>query len=74
VVPRPEEFSAFEFTVLAGLRAAQLMRGCTPRVDSSHKAITTALIEVATGRITRANGVTVGLAESVGARSSRVIL
>ena len=31
MVHRPTEFSAFEFVVLSGLRAAQLMRGCTPR-------------------------------------------
>ena len=31
MVHRPTEFSAFEFVVLSGLRAAQLMRGCTHR-------------------------------------------
>jgi hypothetical protein len=54
VVHRPTEFSAFEFVVLSGLRAAQLMRGCTPRVESGHKRIVTAQIEVATGKVVQA--------------------
>ena len=40
--------------VLSGLRAAQLMRGCTPRVVSAHKVITTAQMEVAEWKVVRA--------------------
>lgn len=54
MVHRPPEISAFEFVVLSGLRAAQLMRGCTARVEGTHKRIETAQIEVATGKVVRA--------------------
>ena len=53
MVHRPPEFSAFEFVVLSGLRTAQLMRGCTPRIDSTHKTIMTAQMEVAAGKVKR---------------------
>jgi DNA-directed RNA polymerase subunit K/omega len=53
VVERPANYNAFEFVVVAGLRAAQLMRGCTPRVEGTHKVIETAQIEVATGKVAR---------------------
>ncbi len=51
MVQRPACFSRFEFVVLSGLRAAQLMRGCTPRVDAGHKVITTAQMELAEGKV-----------------------
>jgi len=54
VIHRPPHVSAFEFVVLAGLRAAQLKRGCLPRIDGVHKIITTAQIEVAAGKVVRA--------------------
>jgi len=54
VVHRPTQFSAFEFVVLSGLRAAQLMRGCTPRIDGGHKTIVTAQLEVASGKVLQA--------------------
>ena len=54
MVQRPPGFNAFEFVVLSGLRAAQLMRGCTPRVVSAHKVITTAQMEVAEWKVVRA--------------------
>jgi len=54
VVKQPVEFSRFEFAVLAGLRVAQLIRGCTPRVESSHKRIMTAQLEIASGKVVRA--------------------
>jgi DNA-directed RNA polymerase subunit K/omega len=41
----------FQFVVLSALRAAQLMRGCEPRVDGAHKAIVTAQLEVSEGRV-----------------------
>ena len=51
---RPAGIGAFEFVILASLRAAQLMRGCTPRVEPSHKAVVTAQREVAEGLVLRA--------------------
>jgi DNA-directed RNA polymerase subunit K/omega len=54
VVHRPIEVNAFEFAVLAGLRAAQLTRGCTPRVTCSEKVTITAQMEVAEGKVVRA--------------------
>jgi len=53
MVTRPPGTSALEFAVVSSLRAAQLMRGCTPRIVSTHKLITTAQMEVATGKIVR---------------------
>ena len=41
----------FEFVVLSSLRVAQLVRGCTPRVRSTHKHVTTAQLEVAAGMV-----------------------
>jgi hypothetical protein len=35
MVKRPDGMNAFEFVVLSALRAAQLQRGCTPRVQDS---------------------------------------
>jgi DNA-directed RNA polymerase subunit K/omega len=46
--------SAFEFVILASLRAVQLTRGCTPRVDGDHKRTVVAQLEVASGAVTRA--------------------
>lgn len=51
MVQRPIEFNAFEFVVLAGLRAAQLARGCTPRVPGADKVTVTAQMEVAARKI-----------------------
>jgi DNA-directed RNA polymerase subunit K/omega len=53
VVQRPIETNAFEFVVLAGLRAVQLARGCTPRVTGSDKVTVTAQAEVAQGKVVR---------------------
>ena len=53
MVNRPAGTNALEFAVVSGLRAAQLMRGCTPRVDGGHKVITTAQMEVASGKVAR---------------------
>ena len=51
MVKRPVHMNAFEFVVLSSLRAAQLMRGCTPRVTTSQKMIMTAQLEVALGKV-----------------------
>jgi DNA-directed RNA polymerase subunit K/omega len=51
MVKRPDGMNAFEFAVLAGLRAAQLHRGCTPRVAQSPKVAVTAQHEVAERKV-----------------------
>jgi len=48
--------NAFEFAVLAGLRASQLTRGCTPRVDGSVKLAVIAQREIAEGKVVRVVG------------------
>jgi len=43
---------AFHFVVLSRLRAAQLMRGCIPKIARDHhKAMVVAQLEVASGKI-----------------------
>jgi DNA-directed RNA polymerase subunit K/omega len=54
MVKRPDGISAFEFSVLAGLRAVQLSRGCSPRVDPSEKLAVTAQHEIAQRKVVRA--------------------
>ena len=52
MIQRPPSFGAFEFVVLSMLRAQQLIRGCTPRVDvGSHKKSVVAQIEIAEGKV-----------------------
>ena len=51
MVHRPAIGNAFEFVILSSLRAAQLMRGCSPRVPIGTKPIVTAQMEVAEGKI-----------------------
>ena len=53
MVKRPDGMNAFEFSVLAGLRAAQLNRGCVPRVDPSKKIAVTAQNEIAQFKVRR---------------------
>jgi DNA-directed RNA polymerase subunit K/omega len=53
MVQRPAGTNVFEFVIVSKLRAAQLMRGCTPRVTPSHKAVVTAQREVAEGLVLR---------------------
>jgi DNA-directed RNA polymerase subunit K/omega len=53
MIQRPFGVNAFEFAVLSGLRAAQLTRGCLPRVESGHKNTVTAQLEVAAGKVRR---------------------
>ena len=47
----PKGTNPFEFIVVSGQRAAQLMRGCTPKVDTGHKLVSKAQLEVASGII-----------------------
>jgi DNA-directed RNA polymerase subunit K/omega len=51
MVHRPAGFGAFQFVVLASLRAQQLTRGCLPRIEGIHKLIVTAQTEIAEGRV-----------------------
>jgi DNA-directed RNA polymerase subunit K/omega len=51
MIKRPDGMNAFEFAVLSGLRAAQLHRGCTPRVERSQKVAVTAQHEVAARKV-----------------------
>jgi DNA-directed RNA polymerase subunit K/omega len=53
MVKRPDGMNAFEFSVLSGLRAAQLSLGCTPRVIRSAKVAVTAQHEVAERKVVR---------------------
>ena len=53
MIQRPPGVGVFQFVVLSKLRAAQLMRGCRPRVDGAHKAVVTAQMEVAEGKVTQ---------------------
>jgi DNA-directed RNA polymerase subunit K/omega len=55
VIQRPPGMGAFQFVVLATLRAAQLMRGCIPRVDGIHKSTVVAQMEVSAGKVTEAS-------------------
>jgi len=36
----------FEYVVVAGARAKQLLKGCTPKVEAQHKPARTAMKEV----------------------------
>jgi DNA-directed RNA polymerase subunit K/omega len=54
MVKRPVQFGAFEFAVIASLRAVQLSRGCLPRVERGiHKLVITAQMEVAEHKVQR---------------------
>lgn len=54
MVNRPQEWNAYEFVVIAALRAQQLMNGSTPRVVGPLRATMIAQMEVATGQVARA--------------------
>ena len=64
MVTRPPGLNAYEFAVVSGLRAHQLMAGCVPHLDGEHNATTMAQMEVATGKIARI-GVDHAVANSV---------
>jgi DNA-directed RNA polymerase subunit K/omega len=54
LINRPPGVGAFQFVVLSKLRAAQLIRGCRPRVvQGTHKLTVTAQFEVAEGKVTQ---------------------
>ena len=48
----PNAMGTFEFVTVAALRAAQLTRGCRPRVDGVHSTAVFAQREVAEGQVT----------------------
>jgi hypothetical protein len=48
---RPSGIGAFQFVILASLRAAQLMRGCLPRIEGTHKNTVIAQLEVSRGMV-----------------------
>ncbi|HSC25803.1 MAG TPA: hypothetical protein VLD67_00930 [Vicinamibacterales bacterium] len=56
MIHRPAGVGAFEFVVVSSLRAAQLMRGCTPRVPGTHKRTVIAQLEVAAGEVANGGG------------------
>jgi DNA-directed RNA polymerase subunit K/omega len=51
VTSRTEVPSAFEFVIVAGARARQLLRGCTPKVTGSEKLVRLAQKEVKEGKV-----------------------
>jgi len=55
VIHRPNGIGAFQFVILASLRAVQLTRGCRPRIDDlhGHKNTVLAQLEVAQGKVTQ---------------------
>jgi DNA-directed RNA polymerase subunit K/omega len=54
MVDRGEVKNQFEFVVLAGARARQLLRGCAPRTEGSEKPVRLAVLEVKQGHVRRA--------------------
>lgn len=53
MITLPEDANSFEFARVASLRAAQLMMGCTARVERASKHTVTAQREVAEGKVAR---------------------
>jgi DNA-directed RNA polymerase subunit K/omega len=53
MIRRPYKMGAFEFVAIAARRAAQLARGCRPRVEGDHSTAVLARREVAEGKVTR---------------------
>jgi len=53
MVQREEVRNTFEFVVIAGARAHQLLRGCLPRTVGSQKAAKLAALEVKQGHVRR---------------------
>jgi DNA-directed RNA polymerase subunit K/omega len=51
VSEKPVTSNAFEFVVVAGARARQLLRGCTPKTGGSEKPARLAQKEVKEGKI-----------------------
>jgi DNA-directed RNA polymerase subunit K/omega len=58
VTSRTEVRNAFEFVIVAGARARQLLRGCTPRTTGSDKLVRLAQKEVKEGKVERVKSTT----------------
>lgn len=56
MIQPPPDMGLFQFVVISTLRAKQLVRGCVPRVNGSHKVTVTAQIEVAEGKVAAVDG------------------
>ena len=48
---RPAGMGAFQFVILASLRAMQLTRGCLPKIHGVHKNTIIAQLEVSQGKV-----------------------
>ena len=53
MIHRTDVPNAFEFVIVAGARARQLLRGCTPRTVGSEKLARLAQKEVEEGKVTK---------------------
>jgi DNA-directed RNA polymerase subunit K/omega len=51
VVHRTDVPNAFEFVIVAGARARQLLQGCTPRTTGTDKLVRLAQKEVREGKV-----------------------
>jgi DNA-directed RNA polymerase subunit K/omega len=51
MIEKPENKNAFELVVLAGARARQLLRGCTPRTQGPEKPARLAALEIKHGHV-----------------------
>jgi hypothetical protein len=71
-IQRPPDVGLFQFVVLATLRAAQLTRGCRPRVAGGHKHTITAQVEVAEGKVRQFFPTPTVVAEPAGIRAATV--
>ena len=72
VIQPPAGVGNFHFVVLSMLRAAQLIRGCLPKVEGKHKPTVIAQFEVAEGKITSLIGPHATPPEKVGRRVEEV--
>jgi DNA-directed RNA polymerase subunit K/omega len=52
--------NAFEFVVVAGARARQLLRGCTPKTTGSDKLVRLAQKEVREGKVVNTGQAPIG--------------
>jgi DNA-directed RNA polymerase subunit K/omega len=66
MIQRPPNVGRFQFVVLAARRAEQLLRGCQPKTEGTHKATVAAQLEVSQGTVVQVS------AESDAAREASV--
>lgn len=53
----------FEYVIVSGARAKQLLKGCTPKVEAQHKPARTAMKEVKQGKIEKLDPASVAAGE-----------